>query len=199
MPQWIDHRSPIVAKSAPPGAAMLSGMRISSVTGCVALAVALSVSGAVRGPGATDPSPAATAAAAPSWRWPISPPGAVLAPFEAPPGPYAAGHRGIDLAAEPGQAVLAPTGGVVQFAGVVVDRPVVTLRVGADVLVSMEPVATASRPGDSIAAGAQLGTVAHGGHCDGRCLHIGVRVAGEYVSPMLFFATVPPAVLLPLD
>ena len=149
---------------------------------------------------ALAPVPAASpdAGSGARWRWPTAPPGAVLQPFVAPAGPYAAGHRGVDLAASPGQAVLAPTTATVQFAGVVVDRPVVTLRVDDHVLSSFEPVAAELPVGATVEAGQRVGTVAHGGHCDGRCLHVGVRVDGDYVSPLLFFAGIPPAVLLPL-
>jgi hypothetical protein len=133
------------------------------------------------------------------WRWPASPPGAIVAPFVAPPGPYDAGHRGVDLAASPGQGVLAPTTAVVQFSGVVVDRPVVTLRVDEHVLVSFEPVATELAVGTPVTVAEQFGAVGRGGHCDERCIHVGVRVDGEYVSPLAFFAGVPPAVLLPLE
>jgi len=138
------------------------------------------------------------AADAPRWRWPVSPP-RIVAPWVAPAGPYAAGHRGIDLAASPGDPVLAPATGVVTFSGVVVDRPVVTVQVGDEVLVSMEPVVADVARGASVAAGQQLGAVGRGGHCDGACVHVGVRVDGAYVSPLLFFAAVPPAVLLPLE
>lgn len=161
------------------------------VTSALALTLALTLTAG--GAPATDAS-----AGASHWQWPTSPPGAVVQSFEAPPGPYAAGHRGIDIAATPGTAVLAPADGVVQFAGVVVDRPVVTVRVGDGVLVSMEPVSTELPVGSAVTAGQPFGVVAAGGHCDGRCLHLGVRVNGDYVSPLLFLATVPPAVLLPL-
>ena len=46
--------------------------------------------------------------------------------------------------------------------------------------------------------GAVIGTAGAGGHCSGSCVHVGVRVDGQYVSPLLFFGGVPPAVLLPL-
>jgi len=141
---------------------------------------------------------AAAGQSAPHWAWPTSPPGAILQSFEAPPNAYAAGHRGIDLAAAPGAVVLAPTGASVQFVGVVVDRPVVTLRIDEHTLVSVEPVSATVAVGAQVAAGQQFGTVAHGGHCDSRCIHVGVRVDGEYVSPLLSYAGVPPAVLLPL-
>ena len=93
---------------------------------------------------------------------------------------------------------MAPAGGVLTVAQTVVDRPVVTIKVDEHVLVSMEPVTASVAIGAAIAAGQPIGVVAAGGHCDGRCVHLGVRVDGEYVSPLLFLAGVPPAVLLPV-
>lgn len=167
----------------------------SSLAASVLLSVVLVLGGA----GATDAGAAPPAHAGSRWLWPTSPPGAVVQPYEAPAGPYAAGHRGIDVAAVAGTAVLAPAPGKVVFAGVVVDRPVVTIETGDGVLLSMEPVITDAVVGAAVAAGERVGSVARGGHCDGRCLHLGVRVDGQYVSPMLYFATVPAAVLLPVD
>ena len=133
------------------------------------------------------------------WQWPLRP-ASVIRPFLAPPTPYAAGHRGIDLAAEPGTTITAPAGATVSFAGVVVDRPVLTLDHGGGVLSSYEPLtATAGLAvGSTVRTGDVIGTVATGGHCHGGCLHIGVRIDNAYVSPLLFFDRVPPAVLLPL-
>lgn len=95
--------------------------------------------------------------------------------------------------------MLAPAPGVVRFSGVVVDRPVVTLEHAGAVLSSVEPVAGRIPVGTPVHAGDPIGTVARGGHCSGSCVHLGVRVNGEYVSPMLFLGGLPRAVLLPLD
>ncbi|WP_431221007.1 murein hydrolase activator EnvC family protein [Leifsonia xyli] len=132
-----------------------------------------------------------------SWTWPLAS-HILVAPYAAPSTRYAAGHRGIDLAATAGTEVVAPDDAVVRFSGVVVDRPVLTLDHGGGVLSSYEPVASELRPGSVAARGAAVGVVASGGHCEARCLHLGVRVDGEYVSPLLFLGRVPPAVLLPL-
>lgn len=138
------------------------------------------------------------ASAAPRWSWPVAPARTIRA-YEAPPSPYAAGHRGIDLAAAPGATVTAPSDATVHFVGVVVDRPVLTLDHGSGVLSSFEPLAAAGLAvGDRIARGTVLGVVGEGAHCSGACLHVGVRVDGEYVSPLLFFDRVPRSVLLPL-
>jgi murein DD-endopeptidase MepM/ murein hydrolase activator NlpD len=140
----------------------------------------------------------------PRWQWPVRP-AAVTRGFEAPPTLYAAGHRGIDLAAAAGALVTAPADGTVRFVGAVAGRPVVTLDHGGGVLSTYEPVAanvSTTSPtllvGATVRAGEPIGVVATGGHCEARCLHVGVRIDGAYVSPLLFFDRVPRAVLLPL-
>jgi murein DD-endopeptidase MepM/ murein hydrolase activator NlpD len=108
-----------------------------------------------------------------------------------------AGQRGIDIRASPAAEVRAPADGVVHFAGVVVDRPVLSIDHGGGVLSSYEPVETTLHKGDVVRRGQVIGTLA-AGHCASRaCLHFGVRIAGEYVSPLLFLGGQPRAVLLP--
>ena len=148
-------------------------------------------------PPVVDARPAASrSAAVPRWPWPVAPP-RLVGPYAAPPTRYAAGHRGIDLAADPATVVTAPADGVVRFVGVVVDRPVLTLDHGDGILSSYEPLASELVVGAPVARGQPLGRTASGGHCEG-CLHVGARIDGEYVSPLLFFDRVPAAVLLPL-
>lgn len=141
------------------------------------------------------------AAAAPdtAWTWPVGPPVLMLEPFRAPPTPYAAGHRGVDLAAAPGDAVRAPARGVVSFAGPVAGRPVLSIDHGGGVVSSIEPVSPWVAAGDVVGHGEPVGAVAMGGHCDDACVHLGVRVHGLYVSPLIFLGGVPRAVLLPLS
>ena len=132
------------------------------------------------------------------WEWPVAPPHALLEPFEAPPTPYAAGHRGIDVAALPGSAVVASADGVVSFAGIVVDRPALSVRHANGLVSSIEPVVATVAAGDAVSAGQAVGIVASGAHCDGRCVHLGVRLYGEYVNPLALLGTLERAVLLPL-
>jgi murein DD-endopeptidase MepM/ murein hydrolase activator NlpD len=131
-----------------------------------------------------------------SWSWPVSAPHPLARPYLAPPTPYAAGHRGIDIRAAAGSTVLAPDDGVVHFAGVVVDRPVLSIAHAGGVLSSFEPVVSTLSAGDSVERGEVIGTLL-GGHCAAPCLHLGVRVDGEYVNPLLFLGGVPWSVLLP--
>lgn len=120
----------------------------------------------------------------------------VQAAFSLPNGPYQAGHRGIDVPAEVGAEVRAPTGGTVSFAGWVVNRPVVSIRVDEQTVISLEPVeADVVVQGDTVSRGQTIGSVSQGGHCEQGCVHLGVRVDGDYVNPMRYFR--PRPVLLP--
>ena len=176
--------------------------RLASVTLLIALLAAgcpaaAAVPAADTRPGFAPAAGVAPSSPEPGWQWPVEGPRVVLQNFIAPPTPYGAGHRGVDLAAmAPGAAVLAATGGVVHFAGVVVDRGVVTIRTG-QLLVTVEPVTASVSRGDRVAAGDVIG-VLEPGHCREPCVHLGVREAGEYLSPLRWLGGLRRAVLLPL-
>ena len=149
---------------------------------------------------ATAGPPAASArAVAPEgapWTWPL--PGAtVAAPFEAPAHRYGPGHRGMDLAGGDGGAVVAPADGTVAFSGAVAGRPLLTIDHGEGLVTTFEPVFPEVEAGRAVARGERVGTLATGGHALPGALHVGVRRDGEYINPMLLFAAVPRAVLLP--
>ncbi len=133
------------------------------------------------------------------WRSPVT--AAELRPFAAPPSPWGAGHRGVDLGPlTAGATIRAPADGHVSFAGVVVDRPVLSIDHGSGYLSSFEPVEGSLEVGDMVSAGDPVGTLAPGrGHCTAPCLHWGVRLHGEYVNPLLLTGDVEPSVLLPLS
>jgi murein DD-endopeptidase MepM/ murein hydrolase activator NlpD len=132
----------------------------------------------------------------PRWGWPVAPSHVIVRPFIAPASAYAAGHRGIDIAAASGAAVYAPDSGVVFFAGVVVDRPVLSISYPGGIVSSFEPVTTTLTAGTAVHRGQQVGTLV-AGHCDSPCLHFGVRLHGEYVSPLLSLDGIVHPVLLP--
>lgn len=133
------------------------------------------------------------------WAWPLRGSHDILRPFIAPSTEYSAGHRGIDIAAganQSGLEVLAPEDGVVHFAGVVVDRGVLSVEHRGGVLSSYEPVTAVVHKGDAVHRGQVIATL-DAGHCSIPCLHFGVRVDGQYVSPLLFLGGVVRPVLLP--
>lgn len=129
-----------------------------------------------------------------TWRWPVSPV-RIAQPFVAPAHAYGPGHRGIDLHAA--GVVTAPASGVVAFAGVVVDRPLVTIAHPGGLVTTLEPVVTPLRPGTPVIRGMPIGVIAAGGHAAPGTVHFGVRRHGEYINPMLLLGGVPRAVLLP--
>jgi murein DD-endopeptidase MepM/ murein hydrolase activator NlpD len=130
------------------------------------------------------------------WTWPLEP-FSLERPFEAPAHRYASGHRGVDVRAMGVLTVRAPAGGVVAFAGRVVDRDVLTIDHGGGLVTTLEPVTSALSPGEPVAAGDTVGELSVGGHTEPGALHIGVRMDGEYINPMTLFGEVPRAVLLP--
>lgn len=137
-------------------------------------------------------------ASAPLWEWPVPAPHAIARPYIAPETPYSAGHRGLDIRAEAGIEVRAPADGVVHFAGFVVDRPVISIRHAGGVLSSFEPVEPFVATGDRVTRGEIIGILLLG-HCATPCLHLGARIDGEYVNPLLFLGGLEHAVLYPLE
>lgn len=128
------------------------------------------------------------------WEPPLGHPLEIDAVFSLPFGPYGAGHRGVDLLAGGDPRVRAPASGTVAFVGMVVDRPVISIRVDDRTVLSMEPVESALQAGDMVSRGAIVGEVLEG-HCAELCVHLGVRVDGAYVNPLRFLR--PRPVLLP--
>ncbi|MCK2036660.1 M23 family metallopeptidase [Microbacterium sp. SSW1-49] len=133
----------------------------------------------------------------PSWAWPLAGARSVAAPYRAPAHEYGAGHRGVDLMAEPGTTVFAPAEGVVAFRGTVVDRPLVTIEHPGGLVSTLEPVSSPLTPGAAVVAGQPLGIVGTGGHTPTGAVHLGVRLNGAYINPLLLFGPVTRAVLLP--
>jgi murein DD-endopeptidase MepM/ murein hydrolase activator NlpD len=147
-------------------------------------------------------SPAAAAADEPVGRWPLEPEPQVVRGFEPPPSPYAAGHRGVDLAGSPGQPVLAALPGTVGFAGSIGGKPVVTVVHGGR-RTTYEPVAASVVAGQEVDAGEVLGRLTvTDSHCfPATCLHWGlIEGTGDdqaYLDPLSLLGG-GPVRLLPL-
>jgi len=126
--------------------------------------------------------------------WPLRPRPAVVAGFDPPDVPWAAGHRGIDLAGHVAQPVMTVLAGEVTFAGSVAGRPVVVVDHGTT-RTTYEPVVAALEVGVDVSAGAVVGhLVAAGSHCPpAACLHLGwIRnVDDTYLDPLILLGAQP--------
>lgn len=91
----------------------------------------------------------------------------------------------------------APDDGVVAFAGRIVDRGVVTIDHGDGIVSTLEPVEATVVAGERVARGEVVGTLSTGGHTDTGALHLGARLHGEYLNPLVLLGAMPRAVLLP--
>lgn len=127
--------------------------------------------------------------------WPLRPRPAVVRSFDGPPLRWQRGHRGVDLAAAPGQAVYAAQGGTVVFAGELAGRPVVSVAHPGGLRTSYEPVRATVRPGAVVAAGALLGTLVAGHPGCASCLHWGAMwgpaARADYLDPLALLAEAP--------
>jgi murein DD-endopeptidase MepM/ murein hydrolase activator NlpD len=135
--------------------------------------------------------------------WPLRPRPAVVRTFDAPTPNWQRGHRGVDLAVAPGQAVYAAQAGTVMFAGELAGRPLVSIAHPGGLRTSYEPVAPSVRSGQRVDAGTVIGEAkaGHAGCAATACLHWGAMWGpashADYVDPLGLLATTPVR-LLPL-
>jgi hypothetical protein len=140
-----------------------------------------------------------------AWVWPLR--GEVITPYSNGNDPYAGGqHRGIDIAGETGQPVVAAASGTVRFAGTAGSSGVtVSIRTLDGFDTSYLHLSSASaREGQSIRAGERIGDVGTSGtrSAERPHLHFGVREAGSrhaYRDPLAFLPAGPPAPENPLE
>lgn len=118
--------------------------------------------------------------------WPLHPQPTVVRPFEVPPQPWAAGHRGVDLAGTAGQPVLAAGAGTVSFSGVIAGRGVIAIQHADGRRTTYEPVDDRDPKGTVELPGDRIGGLAAGGHCGATpCLHWGLLVGkDDYRDPL---------------
>lgn len=109
--------------------------------------------------------------------------------FDNPPEPWLPGHRGVDILAQTGTELLAPSDGRIAFAGSVAGKSVVTIIHADDLSTTYEPARTWLPVGRAVEEGTPFATLeGHSDHCDGTCLHWGLRrnrgAAMHYLDPV---------------
>ncbi len=131
---------------------------------------------------------ATSAVAASVWQAPLAPM-TVTRPFEQPPTPYAAGHRGVDLRGLAGEAVFAAGAGQVSYAGPLAGRGVVVVVHGA-LRTTYEPVQATVTRGTRVAEGQEIATLqpGHAGCPVAACLHWGLLRGDTYLDPLSLLA-----------
>jgi hypothetical protein len=121
--------------------------------------------------------------------------GEVVRPFAPALTRYGPGHRGVDLAFEPGGSVRAAGAGTVRHAGPVAGTVWVSVDHADGITTSYGPMtALRVRRGDRVEAGTVLGRLADGGHGHGVVdvgLHWGARRGGVYLDPLSLLAPTP--------
>lgn len=120
-----------------------------------------------------------------AWRWPLGPPAPqVVRAFSPPASPWGPGHRGVDLAARPGQPVYAPGPGRIAYADRLAGRGVVAIDHGV-LRTTYLPVRPSVRAGRRVASGTRIGVLEDGPlHCPAPCLHWGLLRGSLYLDPL---------------
>jgi hypothetical protein len=120
-----------------------------------------------------------------AWRWPLGPPAPrVVRAFSPPTVPWGPGHRGVDLAARPGESVYAAGSGRVSYAGRLAGRGVVAIDHGP-LRTTYLPVRPSVQAGRPVTLGSRIGVLEAGHlHCVTPCLHWGLRKGHVYLDPL---------------
>lgn len=111
--------------------------------------------------------------------------GNITRPFDPPSVRWGAGHRGVDIALNAGNNVLAAGDGVVIYAGRINDRSVISIEHADGIRTTYEPVSPSVKKGDTVTAGQVIGTL-DDGHCKKQsCLHWGAKRGKDaYINPL---------------
>jgi murein DD-endopeptidase MepM/ murein hydrolase activator NlpD len=158
-----------------------------------ALVALVSTAVLTAGARSTTPVHAAPGREPTAWVAPVR--GEVVAAFDPPAGPFAPGHRGIDVAVPPGTAVRAAAPGVVVFAGSVAGARHVVVDHGGGLRTGYSFLArTTVSTGDAVDAGAVLGHTGASApgapHHHGGVLHLSLRAGDAYLDPSVLLGPV---------
>ena len=177
-------KSKLAAAAAPVLAALIS---IISLPGCML-------------PPAACAAPSCTA----GYGWPVkgysgsSP--EIIQRFKAPPKPWLSGHRGVDIRAEPGTRLYAPSDGIISFAGIVAGKNVVSITHSKGRISTFEPAQTGLAVKTHVKKGQEIGWVEGGSdHCRDICVQWGIKTGEKsYLDPEILVSR-KTVVLKPVD
>lgn len=123
-----------------------------------------------------------------AWDWPVTPRPSIVRAFDPPAVPWGSGHRGVDLDVAIGSTVLAPADGTVIYAGMLVDRQVISILHRDGVRSTFEPVEPVVVKGQEVGQGDIVATVMEGHHPG--ALHWGAKLGPkQYVDPLSMLST----------
>ncbi len=112
-------------------------------------------------------------------------PGRALTLFDASVTRYSPGHRGVDLAASPGEEIRASAAGRVLFAGMVAGRPTVSVDHGGGLRTTYMPAVAHATMGQRVAQGQVVASVGVDDHCHSACLHWGLTDGVDHFDPLV--------------
>lgn len=119
------------------------------------------------------------------WQWPTGNTVSVTRGFDPPALRWLSGHRGVDLKVDAGATIYAPADGIVEVAGEIAGKGVVSLSHGP-VRSTYEPVDALVNVGDHVSAGTPIATL-RPGHEPAGGLHWGAKTSRDhYVDPLRF-------------
>lgn len=110
--------------------------------------------------------------------------GAVLRDYAPPEKRWQPGHRGVDLAATPGQEIRASAAGTVHFAGAVAGMTSVSIMHADGIRTTYQPIETHLKKGDSVAAGQVIGRLTTSPKHPEPGLHWGALRGQDYLNPL---------------
>lgn len=152
----------------------------------------------------TKPEPRAyLASTSASWQLPFGAPHRLVRQYLQPTSDYSAGHRGVDFEVTLGDKLVAPSAGTISFAKNLVNRQVIAIKHGSNMVSELEPACALLPVGSLVSKGEEIGFACSADdtyrqHCpDQTCLHFSLRVAGKYLSPLALIGGLNPSRLLP--
>lgn len=117
------------------------------------------------------------------YSWPTGHPVPIVRSFDPPPQKWSAGHRGVDLAYQVGEAIVAPADGTVVYSGEIADVGVISIDHHNGIRSTYQPVSNQLPVGTDVTRGQKIAKLVSG-H-DNDALHWGAKIsADDYINPL---------------